>query len=158
MADSAGLAEDIDFCEIDDFISASAEDCSEHEQAEAARLVNSDRRWHGEFLPAHEDFDQGRPVILESLRNHRFNCSTWCLGPEPEETRRLRHLCEIWVDQVCSKINDAGGFHFQLDKSQRIILEDNHLDRQLQLLKQSRSPMSIVKPPSPDNEITWPPG
>jgi hypothetical protein len=24
-------------------------------------------------MPAHEDFDQGRPVMLESLRNHRFN-------------------------------------------------------------------------------------
>jgi hypothetical protein len=58
---------------FDDSISASAEDCSEHEQAEAFRLVNTDRRWQGEFMPAHEDFDQGRPVMLESLRNHRFN-------------------------------------------------------------------------------------
>jgi hypothetical protein len=82
VADSAGLAEDIDFCEIDNFISASAKDCSEREQAEAFRLVNTDRRWHGEFLPAHEEFDQGRPVMLESLRNHRFNLFR-CLAVSP---------------------------------------------------------------------------
>src|SRR5258708_40160277 len=43
IADSAGLAENIDRREIHDFVAASAENCSEHEEAKALRLVDGNR-------------------------------------------------------------------------------------------------------------------
>jgi hypothetical protein len=122
------LAEEIHSREIDDFAPAPAENCSQHEETEAFGLLESNGRWHGELLPAHEDFDQSRSVMLESLRNHGLYLIR-CFGREPQEIRGLRHLCETWVVQVGSKIDDAGGFHFQLHKRQRVVLEDNHLDR-----------------------------
>src|SRR5262245_24879540 len=122
---------------MDDLVPTPADNWFEHEEAEALHLLKSNRRWHGELLPTHDGFDQSRSIMLESLRNHRSNLLR-CFGPEPKETRGLRHLCEIWVVQVRSKIENAGGLHFQLNKSQRPVVEDNHLDRQLQLPKREQ--------------------
>src|SRR4030095_16087480 len=131
------LAEEIDLSQIDDFVAAPAENCFEHEQAEALHLLKGNRRRHGELLPTHDDFDQSRSVMLESLRDHGLYLIR-CFGRQPKETRGLRHLCKIWVVQVCSKIEDTGCLHFQFDKGQRVVLEDNHLDRQLQLPKREQ--------------------
>ncbi len=134
---AANLAEEIHFREVDDFVAAPAENCSQHEEAEAFGLIESNGRWHGELLPAHKDFDQSRSVMLESLRNHGHYLIR-CFGRESKETCGVCDLREIWVVQICSKIDDAGCFHFQLHKSQRVVLEDNHLDRHLQLPKREQ--------------------
>src|SRR5260370_36912978 len=70
--------------------------------------------------------------MLERPGNHRRGLLRR-FGCESKESRGLGHLCEIWVIQAGSKINDAGGLHFQLDKGQRVVLEDNQLDWYLQL-------------------------
>ena len=68
--------------------------------------------------------------MLERLRDHRPNLIRR-FGRQPQETGGLGHLREIRVVQVGGEIEEAGRLHFQLDKSQRVVLEDNDLDRQL---------------------------
>src|SRR5260370_40354211 len=68
---AACLAEEVDLSQIDDFVAAPAENCFEHEKAEAGHLLKADRRRHGEFLPVYRDFNQRGAVVLEGLRNHR---------------------------------------------------------------------------------------
>jgi len=66
------LALKIDSCQIDNFVAASAENRFHHEKAETFRLFQSDRGWHRKLLTRHQNLDQRRAVILESLRNHGF--------------------------------------------------------------------------------------
>ena len=57
-----------------------------------------------------------------SLRNHR----SYLLGEfrgEPQKTRGFRDLCEIRIVEIRREFEDAGGFHFQLDERQCIVLE-----------------------------------
>jgi len=58
--------------------------------------------------------------MTEGLRNHGSNV-IGSFGRESQETCGLSHLCEIWVEQVCSKIEDAGSLHFQFDKGKRVV-------------------------------------
>ena len=83
-----------------------------------------------EFLPAHDDFDQSGSVMLESLRDHRSHLIR-CFGRQPQEPGPLGDFGEVRVVQVGAKIEDAGRLHFQFDKGQRVVLEDDHLDWQL---------------------------
>ena len=87
--------------------------------------------------------------MLESLLN-RWSNLTRCTGGQPQKTSGLGYLCKIWIVQIGSKIDDAGGFHFQFHKRQRAIVEDNKFDRSRNWRSESRSPISIVRPPSPD--------
>ena len=75
--------------------------------------------------------------MAERLPDHRFNLIRR-FGPEPQDACGLGHLREIRVMQVGSKIEDAGGLHFQFDKGQGTVVEDDHLDRQLQLAKREQ--------------------
>src|SRR3989442_4956418 len=95
---TALLAEEIDLSQIDACVAAPAERRFEHEEAEALHLLKRNGRWHRELLPTHDDFDQRRSVMLESLR-HRPSYLFRCFCPEPKETSGFRHLCEMWVVQ-----------------------------------------------------------
>src|ERR1019366_3533066 len=53
--------------EVDDFIPPSVENGFDHEKAKALNLVDGNGRGHGEFLPAHNCFNQGRPVMTKCL-------------------------------------------------------------------------------------------
>src|SRR5712664_4488517 len=126
------LAEQIDPGQIDDFVAASAENCFEHEEAESGHLLEGNRRRHRELLPADEDLDQGRSVMLESLSNHRSNLIR-CLGGQPEQTCGFGHLRKIRVVKVGCEIKEAGCLHLQFDEGERVVSENNHFNRQLQL-------------------------
>src|SRR6185503_15083074 len=65
--------EQIDLCQIDDFVATPAQNCFEGEQSESLHLRETYRRRHGEFLPVDKDFDQGRAVMFQSLSEHRPN-------------------------------------------------------------------------------------
>src|SRR5712692_1479354 len=59
--------EEIDSRQIDDLVAAPAEDCFQHEQAEALGLLQRDCRRHREFLARHRDLDQCGTVVFESF-------------------------------------------------------------------------------------------
>src|SRR5258705_4124915 len=112
---SGSLAKQVDLGEVDDFIAASAEDRFHHEQAEALRLFQSDRRGHREFLTRDEDLNHGRAVVFQSLRNHglylvrRSDCQSQYSGS-------FGDLCEIWALQVRCKLEEAGRLLLQVHK------------------------------------------
>ena len=56
----------------------------------------------------------------------------------PRHAGGLGNLCEIGIVQIRGEFEDAGGLHFQLDESQGVVFEDDHLDRQLQLPKRQQ--------------------
>ena len=131
------LAKEIDLGQIDDFVAAPAQNGLEHEQAEAGHLLEADRRRHGELLPVHDDFHQRGSVVREGLGDHRPNFLRRFCG-QPQEPGSLGDLCEIGILQVGGEVEEAGRLHFQLDKRQGVVLEDDHLDRQLELPKREQ--------------------
>ena len=60
------------------------ENSSDHEQAEALDLIDGNGRRHGEFLPAHDGFNQSRPVMTERLLDHRSDLIRR-FGSEPKD-------------------------------------------------------------------------
>src|SRR4029453_4373335 len=102
-------SEEFYFSQIDDFVAAPAEHRFEHEEAEALHLLKGNRRRHGELLPTHDDFDQSRAVMLESLRDHGLYLIR-CFGRQPKETRGLRHLCEFGLCRSVPKSRTPAAF------------------------------------------------
>ena len=84
-----------------------------------------------------EDLDQGRSVVLKSFRDHRSNV-LWSFRGESEHPGGLGQLCKIRILQIGSKVDEASRFHFQFDKGEIIISEDDDFDRQLQLFKRKQ--------------------
>ncbi len=64
------------------------------------------------------------------------------------------HGGEIGVLKVRAQLDEAGRLHLQRHEAENAIVEDHGLDRKILLLERDRSPISMVKPPSPDSEIT----
>jgi len=88
---NSALPEKIDFREIDDFIAAPGENRLEREQAEPFHLLGGDRWRHGQFLPVYENFHQRRPVVLQSLGDHRPNLSG-CFSRQTEQSGAFGHF------------------------------------------------------------------
>jgi len=53
----------INFCQIDNIVSASAQDSFDHGHAKTGGLFQSDCRRHREFLSMHNGFDQRGPIV-----------------------------------------------------------------------------------------------
>src|SRR5580698_806547 len=72
-SESRPLPEQIGLGEIDDFIGTSAENRFQHEEREALGLLQRDTRRYREFLTCDVNFDNGRTVVFQSLRDHRLD-------------------------------------------------------------------------------------
>src|SRR5271155_5287627 len=127
------LPQQVLLSEVDDFVPASIENRSQHEEAETLRLLISDRRRHGEFLSSYGDFDQRRAIVFECLCNGGFHLVR-SFGSQSEKSRPLRNFYEVWIAQVGGEAQNAGGLHFQFDKGKRLVLVHNQLHRQVVLL------------------------
>src|SRR5882724_4978342 len=114
------LTQQIHSRQIDNLVAAAAENCFRHEQAETFCLLQSNRRWHREFLTRYKNLDQCRAVMFESLRNHRFYLF-WRLRFQSENSCSFRDRCELRIAQVRSKIYEARRLHFQFNKGKRIV-------------------------------------
>lgn len=55
------------------------------------------------------------------------------LDPEPMDPESLCDICKHRIIQGGTVIDDTGGLHFELDKAERTVVEDDHFDRQLGL-------------------------
>jgi len=62
--------------------------------------------------------------MTECLLDHRLDL-VGRLGPESKDSSRLGHLWQNRVARTGAKIGDAGGLHFQFNKGQRTVVEDN---------------------------------
>src|SRR6266481_4221601 len=131
---SGSLAKQVDLGEVDDFIAAPAENRFHHEQAEALRLFQSDRRGHREFLTRDEDLNHGRAVVLQCLRNHGLYLVR-SSDRQSQYSGSFGDLREIWTLQVSSKLEETGGLLLQFHKGQCLVLEDDHLHRQVLLFQ-----------------------
>jgi hypothetical protein len=103
----------------------------------AIHLFERDRWRHREFLPGDGDFDQRRSIVLERLRQHWTHLIRR-IGCQSQESRCLGHFREVRVVQVGAEVEEAGSLHFEFNKSQRVVLEDNDLHRQIQLPKRQQ--------------------
>jgi len=124
---SSRQTEQINLCQIDHFVATPAQDCLESEKSESFHLRESYRWRHGELLPMDEYLDQSRSVMLKSLSKHRANVFG-SLRPESHHPGGLGQLRKIRILQIGSKIDEAGRFHFQFDKGENIISEDDDFD------------------------------
>jgi hypothetical protein len=68
--------------------------------------------------------------VLESFSDHRSNV-LWCFCGESEHLGRLGQLCKIRILQIGSKVDEASRFHFQFNKGETIISEDDDFDGEL---------------------------
>jgi hypothetical protein len=66
------LTKKINFCQIDNFVTASARDSFKREQTKTGGLFQSDCRGHGEFLSMHDRFDQRGPIVSRSMIQNEF--------------------------------------------------------------------------------------
>jgi hypothetical protein len=69
----ARLPKQIFLSEIDYFIPASTKDGSQRKEAETLRLLEGNRRWHGEFLPSYRDLHQRWPIMCQRFCNYGFH-------------------------------------------------------------------------------------
>jgi hypothetical protein len=63
---------------------------------------------HRQLLPGDEHLDQGRPVVLERLADHRSYLLRRFRG-HAQETRGLGHPREMGIVQARAEIENAGG-------------------------------------------------
>ena len=52
---------------------------------------------------------------------------------QPQQAGAFSHFCKVRILQIGSELQNARRLHFQFDKGQRVILEDNDFHRRLQL-------------------------
>src|SRR5580658_6784266 len=129
------LAIDVPFCsapeicigEIDQFVAVPAENCLERKQAKTLCLFKRYSRRHREFVTTDRNFKQSGAVILQSCRYHRPDF-IWRLSFQTQDTGGLGQFCKVWVLEIRSKINKACRLHFELNKGERIVLEDHNFD------------------------------
>src|SRR5580658_1601852 len=130
-----GLGPDVPFCsapeicigEIDELVAVPAENCLERKQAKTFCLFKRYSRRHREFVTTDWNFKQSGAVILQSCRYHRPDF-IWRLSFQTQDTGGLGQFCKVWVLEIRSKINKACRLHFELNKSERIVLEDHNFD------------------------------
>src|ERR1700722_6079022 len=75
--------------------------------------------------------------MLKGLRDHWPHIARG-FGRKSKQTRSVSQPREVRVFEVSSKVNDASRLHFQLNKSQRLILEDDDLDGSRQLTQRQK--------------------
>jgi hypothetical protein len=80
------------------------------------------------------------------------------LHSDAGEPNRLGELGEVGVGELDAKRLDPGLLHLDVDEPKSSVIEHDELDRQPALAIVSKSPIIIVRPPSPQIAIDWRPG
>src|SRR6185369_10735873 len=125
-------SQQIRFCQIQEFGPAAVEYGLEHIETETLHLLRSNGWRHRKLLAIDDDFHQRRAFMLESLEQHRTHLlRSFC--PQTHYPDRLRQLREIRILKASRKLQNSRCLHFQLDKTEGGIVEDDDFDRQIQL-------------------------
>src|ERR1035438_7298245 len=131
--------EQISSGEVDDFVTAAVQNGSDHIEVEIDDLVQFERRRHRQLLPVHRDVNQSGAIMRHCLLKGRTDLF-WIIDMQSEQSRALSNLREIGIDQVCSMLQETCRLHFELNKSQRSIVEDDDLHWQFQLPQREKIP------------------
>ena len=116
-----------------------------------------DMRRHDELHTAGHDIEERRTRLREPFAYRHVEVLGMLDAPRVE-ANRLGHTSKIGVFQIGVGVEQPFDLHLQFDEAKRTIIEYRDLDRDFLLTAVKRSPISIDKPPSPLNEITWRPG
>ena len=64
--------------------------------------------------------------------------SRWIFHPHPEHACRTGQCDKVWIHQLGSLPENTRSHHFQFDKGERIISQDDDFHRQIQLMKRQQ--------------------
>src|SRR5262245_32719390 len=149
---SASLPE-VRLGEINQIVAAAAHHRLEHVEREALRHLDRDAGWNGKHHPAHDRVDQNRSVVRERFRDAMLDVAR-ILEADPAHADRLRHRREIRILELVPKSRNPDDFCSISMKPSAPLLNTTTFTGRLCWTRVRKSPISMVKPPSPDSEVT----
>src|SRR5437660_2514385 len=127
-SESVTSAKQICSCKIDDLISAAVHNGANHVEAESQSLLHVDRRRHRELLAIHDHIHQCWPIVGQRLCQNQTQVF-WPFYTDTKDVCGLSKFGEIGVNQVCTVVDKSSCLHLQLDKAQRVVVENDELHR-----------------------------
>jgi hypothetical protein len=116
-----------------------------------------DRGWHREFGPREHRIDENRAVMRERVRD----CALDVRGirkTDPPDTDRFSHRGKVRIGELGPEIEESCRLLLKLNEPERPVLKTTTFTGSLSWARLIKSPISMVKPPSPESDTTCPSG
>src|ERR1035441_8635751 len=126
------LSKQVGAGEIDDLVSPSVQDRLDHVEVKIDDLVQFEAWGHSQFLTVHGNIHQSGTVVREGLFESGPNLLR-VINVQPKNSRSLRNLGKIRIDQFRGMVEESGRLHLQLHKVQRPVVEHDDLHGEIQL-------------------------
>lgn len=104
-----------------------------------AAWLQRDRRRQGKFQALDDDIHQRRPIVGERSLERAFQVAR-ALDAETTDIHRTRDVSEARVREVRAVVQEADGFHLELDERQRA-----NVRRRFSSVRR-RSPQAVCSP------------